>query len=116
LDGQKIVSEAGVQAMAAVHTGDLAAGHEPGLGWGLGVEVVRRPEQSTAMLSPGAFGHGGAFGPQIWIDPKQDLFVVLLIARMDLSNAESGEIRGGVAAAAIAQSQERKTDHVESKR
>jgi len=32
----------------------------------------------TAMLSPGTFRHRGAFGTQGWVDPRQDLILVLL--------------------------------------
>ena len=42
----------------------------PGNGWGLGWCVVREPQGVTAMLSPGTFGHGGAYGTQAWIDPR----------------------------------------------
>ena len=45
------------------------------------------------MLSPGTLGHGGAFGTQAWIDPKQDLFVVLLIQRTGLANADASPMR-----------------------
>jgi CubicO group peptidase (beta-lactamase class C family) len=45
------------------------------------------------MLSPGTFGHGGAFGTQAWIDPKRDLFVILLIQRTGLPNADGSVMR-----------------------
>ena len=102
LDGQRILSITAVRAMTAVHTGELAAGHEPGLGWGLGWFVVRWPERSTVMFLPGAYGHGGAYGPQIVVSPPQDLFVILLVARWDMSNPEAAEVRGGLQAAAVA--------------
>jgi len=60
-----------------------------GLGWG----VVREPQGVTRVLSAGTFGHGGAFGTQGWIDPKQDLFVILLIQRVGLPNADGSEMR-----------------------
>src|SRR5262249_42347908 len=47
----------------------------------------------TAMLSEGTFGHGGAFGTQGWIDPKKDLFVILLIQRVGLPNADASDLR-----------------------
>jgi len=47
----------------------------------------------TAMLSPGSYGHGGAFGTQAWIDPEKDLFMVLLIQRVGLSGGDSSELR-----------------------
>ena len=45
------------------------------------------------MLSSGSYGHGGAFGTQAWIDPQQDLFVILLIQRVGLPNADGSDLR-----------------------
>eukprot|EP01041_Mallomonas_annulata_P035587 gene35587-58563_t len=33
------------------------------------------------MLSPGTYGHGGAFGTQAWIDPVKGVAYVLMIQR-----------------------------------
>jgi len=55
--------------------------------------VVKEPQGVHAMLSKGTFGHGGAFGTQAWIDPAQDLFVILLIQRTGLPNADGSELR-----------------------
>ena len=41
------------------------------------------------MLSPGSYGHFGAWGTQGWVDPRQDLFIVLLIQRAGLENADT---------------------------
>ena len=53
------------------------------------------------MLSPGSFGHGGAFGTQAWIDPKQDLFMVLLIQRVGLPNSDASPMRKEFQALAV---------------
>jgi CubicO group peptidase (beta-lactamase class C family) len=90
---KQILSEASVRAMTQVQTGDLKAGFTDGMGWGLGWGVVRKPTGVTAMLSPGTYGHGGAFGTQAWIDPHKDLFVVLLIQRMGLQNSDASDMR-----------------------
>lgn len=91
--GKQILSEAGVRTMTQVQTGDLKAGFTDGMGWGFGWGVVRKPTGVTEMLSPGAFGHGGAFGTQAWLDPHKDLFVVLLIQRADIGNSDASELR-----------------------
>jgi len=88
--------------MTAIHTGELKAGFTPGMGWGYGFGVVKEPTGVTAMLSPGTFGHGGAFGTQAWIDPKQDLFVVLLIQRTGLPNSDASKMRETLQQAAVA--------------
>jgi len=55
--------------------------------------VVREPQGVTAMLSPGTFGHGGAFGTQGWIDPQKDLVLVMLIQRVGLPNGDASPMR-----------------------
>jgi CubicO group peptidase (beta-lactamase class C family) len=45
------------------------------------------------MLSPGACGHGGAFGTQGWIDPRRDMIFVMLVQRMDFGNGDASELR-----------------------
>ena len=91
--GTRILTEKSVREMTRVQTGELATGFVPGMGFGLGWGVVRQPQGITEMLSPGTFGHGGAFGTQGWIDPKQDLFVILLIQRVGLPNGDGSEMR-----------------------
>lgn len=98
---KRILSEAGVKKMTSVQTGDLACGFTPGTGFGFGWAVIREPQGVTAMLSPGAYGHGGAFGTQGWIDPKLDLFVILLIQRVGLQNADGSDIRRDVQTIAV---------------
>ena len=78
-NGRRILSNASVDVMTALHTGDLKAGHMPGTGFGLAWEVVKEPGGSLALLSEGTFGHGGAFGTHGYIDRKRDLVGVFLI-------------------------------------
>ncbi|MFQ5734139.1 MAG: serine hydrolase [Planctomycetaceae bacterium] len=92
-DGKRIVSKAGVKRMTAVQTGDLKTGFTPGNGWGLGWCVVRKPQGVTRMLSPGTFGHGGAFGTQGWVDPKSGRIYVLLIQRTGFGNGDASNVR-----------------------
>lgn len=88
--------------MTRIQTGELAAGFVPGMSFGLGWGVVRQPQGVTEMLSPGTFGHGGAFGTQGWIDPKQDLFMILLIQRVGLPNGDASEMRRELQRLAVA--------------
>ena len=93
LDGRRYLSEASVEAMTRLQTGDLATGFVEGMGFGLGWGVVREPKGATEALSPGSFGHGGAFGTQAWIDPGRGQFVVLLFQRVGLGNGDASAIR-----------------------
>jgi CubicO group peptidase (beta-lactamase class C family) len=79
--------------MTKIQTGQLKCGFTPGMSHGLGFAVVREPQGVTAMLSPGTFGHGGAFGTQSWADPKRDLFTILLIQRTGLPNSDASDMR-----------------------
>jgi CubicO group peptidase (beta-lactamase class C family) len=101
LDGKRILSEDSVKAMTKVQTGDLKCGLTPGVGCGLGVGVVREPQGVTGMLSPGSFGHGGAFATQSWADPKRDLFVILLIQRTGLTNGDASDMRRALQSLAV---------------
>jgi CubicO group peptidase (beta-lactamase class C family) len=93
LDGKRILSEARVREMTKPQTGELKAGFTPGMAHGLGFAVVRQPQGVTGMLSPGSFGHGGAFGTQAWADPKRGVFMILLIQRSGLPNSDASDMR-----------------------
>lgn len=90
---KRLLSESSVATMTKLQTGDLKGGFTPGGGFGFGWAVVREPQGVTEMLSPGTYGHGGAFGTQGWIDPVQEVFVVLLIQRSGMPNGDASEIR-----------------------
>ncbi len=91
--GQQIVSAEAVRQMTECQTDDLQTGFTPGNCWGLGWCIVREPQGITGMLSPGTFGHGGAFGTQGWVDPKTKTIYVLLIQRTKLPNSDGSTIR-----------------------
>ncbi len=93
LEGKRILSPDRAAEMTRIQTGELVTGFVPGMGFGFGWAVVREPQGVTEMLSRGTFGHGGAYGTQGWIDPAKDLFVVLLIQRVGLPNADGSEMR-----------------------
>jgi len=92
-DGTRILSETVVQELTRLQTGEIQTGFVPGMGYGLGFAHVREPQGVTAALSPGSFGHGGAFGTQAWIDPTRGWFAVLLIQRVGLPNSDASEMR-----------------------
>ncbi len=93
LDGKRHLSESAVKQMTSVQSGDLTTGFTPGNGWGIGVCIVREPQGATATLSPGTFGHGGAYGTQAWIDPVKNRVHILLVQRANFPNADASEVR-----------------------
>lgn len=93
LDGKEYLKPQTALAMRTIQTGDLVTGFTPGNGWGVGVCVVRQPQGVTAMLSPGSFGHGGAWGTQAWIDPVKGVVYVLMVQRADFPNSDASIVR-----------------------
>jgi CubicO group peptidase (beta-lactamase class C family) len=98
----RVLSAEAVATMTRVQTGDLQCGFVDGMSFGYGWAVVREPKGVTGMLSPGSYGHGGAFGTQGWLDPTQDLFVILLIQRTGLQNSDASPMRQALQEAAVA--------------
>jgi CubicO group peptidase (beta-lactamase class C family) len=80
--------------MTSVQTPEsIVTGFTPGNGWGLGWCVVRHPQGISAMLSPGTFGHGGAFGTQAWIDPQRGVIYLLMTQRANFPNSDASDVR-----------------------
>lgn len=102
LDGRRYLGEEAVKSMTSVLSGDLRTGFTPGNGWGLGWCVVREPQGVTADLSPGSFGHGGAFGTQAWIDPVKGRACILMVQRANFPNSDASEVRRAFQRAAAA--------------
>ncbi|MDB5388687.1 MAG: estB 3 [Planctomycetaceae bacterium] len=97
----KILSEQSVATMTKIQTGDLNCGFTPGMSFGFGWAVVNKPQGVHEMMSTGTYGHGGAFGTQGWIDPHQDLFVILLIQRVGMPNADASDLRRDLQTVAV---------------
>ena len=78
LDGARVLPPAYVALMTREQTvGGLRVADDPvraghhALGWA-------KPDPRTGPASPAAFGHSGATGTRLWIDPLHDLVVVYL--------------------------------------
>ena len=102
LDGKRYLKPESVAYMTTLKTGELKTGFTEGCGWGLGWCVVRKPQGITAMLSPGSFGHGGAYGTQAWIDPVQKRAYILMVQRSNFPNSDASEVRKGFQESAAA--------------
>jgi CubicO group peptidase (beta-lactamase class C family) len=102
LRGKRYLSDGAFHQLTTVHTGELKTGFlqtdEYGnrgmnYGWGIGVGILRAPHPGVAeMLSPGTFGHGGAWGTQAWIDPVRGLAYILMVQRPGV-NADASKLR-----------------------
>ena len=87
LDGVRLVGRKTVELMTANHLrGDMAAMGMPrfsessyeGIGFGLGFSVMLDPARAQVLGTPGEYAWGGAASTAFWIDPAEDMAVVLL--------------------------------------
>lgn len=103
LDGHRYLKEETLKLMTTNQTGDMKVSFSEGMHMGLGFHIVNTPTGVTESLSPGSFGHGGAYGTQAWIDPVKKLAIVLLIQRSGLPNSDQSEMRRVLQKAAVGQ-------------
>jgi CubicO group peptidase (beta-lactamase class C family) len=103
LDGKRYFSPESFKLLTTVQTGNLRTGflqtaeygyRGTNYGWGIGTCILRAPHPGvTAMLSPGTFGHGGAWGTQAWIDPVRGVAYILMVQRPNVANADASDVR-----------------------
>jgi CubicO group peptidase (beta-lactamase class C family) len=93
LEGKRILKSETAKQFSTVQFPEHKTGFTPGNGWGIGCCIVREPQGVSAMLSPGTFGHGGAFGTQAWIDPQKNLIYILMVQRANFPNADNSDVR-----------------------
>ncbi len=83
-NGTRYLSKQSIATMTQVFTPDVKpSGWLGGTGYGLTFEIVNQPEGTLLLHSMGTYGHGGAFGTEGWIDPKNDLIRIVLIQVSD---------------------------------
>jgi CubicO group peptidase (beta-lactamase class C family) len=110
--GRRYLSPAAMKLLSTSQTGDLPVGffqggafgnHGTKYGWGIGTCVLKMPHEGVAeVLSPGTFGHGGAWGTQAWIDPVKGVAYVLMVQRSNLPNSDASDVRRDFQKAAAA--------------
>jgi len=83
LNGKRLLGPRTVEMMATNHVGDMFNGKlgrpAHGMGFGLIVQVVEDNVAAGLRVSNGAFGWDGAFGTQVWIDPKEKMVTIIMI-------------------------------------
>ena len=87
LDGERLLGRKTVELMTSNHLGgDMAAMGMPrfseskydGVGFGLGFSIMLDPAKAEILGTAGEFAWGGAASTAFWIDPVEDMAVVLL--------------------------------------
>ncbi len=74
--GRRYLSKQTIEAMTKDYTPD----HK---GYGLTLSILSGTHSLLNLVSPGTFGHGGAFGTGGWVDPANDLVMVFLAQMND---------------------------------
>src|SRR5579872_2163795 len=101
-DGHRYLSRQAIETMTRVFTPDVKpSGWLGGTGYGLTFEIVNHPEGTLLLHSPGTFGHGGAFGTEGWIDPKNDLIRIMLVQVSDGSGGAPRSVVMQIGEAAV---------------
>jgi CubicO group peptidase (beta-lactamase class C family) len=103
LDGRRYLSAAAMALLATPQTASLPTGffqadtygnRGANYGWGITTSILRTPHDGVAaMLSPGTYGHGGAWGTQAWIDPLKGVAYVLMVQRSNFPNSDASDVR-----------------------
>jgi CubicO group peptidase (beta-lactamase class C family) len=103
LDGRRYLSAKAMTFLATPQTADLPTGffqadtygqRGANYGWGMATSILRVPHDGVAaMLSPGTYGHGGAWGTQAWIDPVKGVAYVLMVQRSNFPNSDASDVR-----------------------
>ena len=87
VDGIRLLGRKTVEYMTRNHLGgDMAERGQPrfsessyaGVGFGLGFSVMLDPAKAGVIGSPGEYAWGGAASTAFWVDPVEDMIVILL--------------------------------------
>jgi len=100
-EGKRYVSEAAVQQMTSTQTGALLNQGKNENGYGLCWATSRKVHDKAGPGSGGGFGHGGAYGTDMSLDPQRRLIMILLVQRAGLPGPEAAKIRAVFRKAAL---------------
>jgi CubicO group peptidase (beta-lactamase class C family) len=94
LDGVRLLGRKTVELMTSNHLGgDMADLGMPrfsestyaGVGFGLGFSVMLDPAKAQILGTPGEYAWGGAASTAFWVDPREQMIVILLTQLMPSS-------------------------------
>lgn len=102
--GKRLFSEAAYKIFTTPQTpaglptgffqGELYGKRGKNYGWSMGACILLEPHDGVpAMLSPGTFGHGGAWGTQAWVDPVKGVAYLLFVQRANFPNSDASDVR-----------------------
>jgi CubicO group peptidase (beta-lactamase class C family) len=93
-EGYRLISPAGIALMTGHYTqGEYGLGTTSRFNYGAGWGKPSSPPDGDLLASPRAFGHGGATGSLLWIDPVDDFVYVFLSNRWNLPDPNDARAR-----------------------
>jgi CubicO group peptidase (beta-lactamase class C family) len=95
-NGTRLLSEDAIRQMTTVQSKDLYPNQN--VGYGQGWEIQRNPGD---VLPPGSFFHRGARSTKMWVDPTDELAMVLLTERMDMPGQDQENMYNAFLKAAV---------------
>jgi CubicO group peptidase (beta-lactamase class C family) len=94
--GRRYLSGDAFRQMTASQTGEVPV--NPQEGYGVGWFVKKKDDEGPAI---GSFGHRGARKTVMWIDPQNQLVLVLMVQCWELTGAQQNELYGSFMKAAV---------------
>ena len=80
LNGVRLLGPRTVELMASTFVDEWGFGRpNPGLGFGLSVQVVNDPAAAGYRVGAGSYGWDGAYGTHFWVDPVEEIVGVVMI-------------------------------------
>jgi CubicO group peptidase (beta-lactamase class C family) len=102
MEGRRFLSPHTVHYMATDHLSPLAIlsqnGEDSGTAWGLGFALLKSPAVAGVIGYEGSYFWAGAANTTFWIDPKEDIVVVLMTQSWNVPNAAWATLRAQMSA------------------
>ena len=89
--GRRYLSEEAIKTLSSNQTGDVSV--NPVEGYGIGCFVKIKNNEGPEV---GSYGHRGARRTVMWVDPKNQLVMVAMIQRWDMTGEQQNEFYGSV--------------------
>jgi CubicO group peptidase (beta-lactamase class C family) len=78
----QILSRKSIELMTKDNLGDVKFPYA-GMGFGLGVQVIKNRASLSVLGSDGEYIGGGAYRTEFWVDPKEDITGIILVQLRD---------------------------------
>jgi CubicO group peptidase (beta-lactamase class C family) len=98
--GRRYLSPAAVQQMTSNQVGNLLSHGKSEAGYGFCWTASCKAHGPAGPGNGGVFGHGGAYGTYMSIDPQRRLITVLMVQRQALPGPQGAKLRAAVSQAA----------------